>query len=142
MQFGAAFVFFLALLKMGSSARNVLGNLLESCCTSPMTGYFRDGFCRTTASDYGTHIICAKITNKFLQFTLSRGNDLITPNPQYRFPGLVEGDKWCLCVLRWKEAVEHGVAPPIILESTHEKALEYFDLDTLRKYEFQSKEEL
>ncbi len=117
-------------------AKNVLGGLLESCCTDPMTGFFRDGFCRTNESDRGTHVACAMVTEGFLNYTLTRGNDLVTPAPQYNFPGLKVGDKWCLCALRWKEALEAGVAPPVILEATHEKMLEYVDLETLKKHAF------
>ncbi|TAE15594.1 MAG: DUF2237 domain-containing protein [Bacteroidetes bacterium] len=117
-------------------AKNVLGTALECCCTNPMTGFFRDGFCKTNQFDEGRHVICAIITQEFLEFTLSRGNNLITPNPAYNFPGLKAGDKWCLCALRWKEAYEAGVAPPVVLACTHEKALEYVSLAMLQAKEF------
>lgn len=111
--------------------KNVLGTELKLCCSSPVTGYFRDGFCRTNQSDHGRHVVCAKLTDKFLNYTKRQGNDLSTPRPQFNFPGLKAGDKWCLCALRWKEAFEAGFAPPLILESTHEKALEYISKDIL-----------
>ena len=117
------------------NAKNVLGTKLESCCLDPLTGYFRDGFCHTNIQDVGTHVVCAQITDEFLQFTLSRGNDLITPAPHYNFKGLKVGDFWCLCALRWLEAHEAGVAPKIKLESTNSKTLDYIDLKTLKKYQ-------
>lgn len=110
---------------------NIFGEPLIPCCVSPMTGYFRDGFCRTDASDQGSHTVCAIVTEEFLSFSKSRGNDLSTPRPEYRFPGLVPGDKWCLCALRWKEAFEAGAAPRLILEATNEKTLEYIDINDL-----------
>ena len=124
------------------NVKNVLGTKLESCCLDPITGYFRDGFCHTNFQDVGTHVVCAKITDEFLQFTLSRGNDLITPAPNYNFKGLKAGDFWCLCALRWLEAHEAGVAPKIKLESTNSKALDYIDLKTLKKYKINKKEKL
>lgn len=114
--------------------RNVLGTELTPCCLDPVTGYFRDGLCRTMALDTGTHVVCARVTEAFLSFTKEMGNDLSTPIPQWQFPGLKPGDKWCLCISRWLEAEEAGVAPPIILEATHRKALEYVSLSLLRKY--------
>ncbi len=117
------------------NAKNVLGTKLESCCLDPLTGYFRDGLCHTNFQDVGTHVVCAQITDEFLQFTLSRGNDLITPAPQYNFNGLKSGDFWCLCALRWLEAHEAGFAPKIKLESTNSKTLDYIDLKTLKKYQ-------
>jgi len=116
--------------------KNVLGEKLESCCTDPLTGFYRDGFCKTGADDYGTHIVCAVMTEEFLTYTKKRGNDLSTPAPNYRFPGLKAGDQWCLCALRWKEALVDGVAPPIKLESTHEKMLDYATLAVLKQYEY------
>ena len=113
--------------------KNVLGTALELCCTDPVTGFYRNGFCQTGDSDVGTHVTCARMTDEFLTFSLSRGNDLITPRPEYNFPGLKAGDQWCLCAARWMEALEAGVAPPILLDATHEKMLEYTDLDTLKK---------
>lgn len=114
--------------------KNVLGNLLIGCCTDPMTGYFRDGYCRTASSDQGTHVICAIINDDFLAFTKSRGNDLSTPIPQWDFPSLKTGDSWCLCILRWLEAEKAGHAPQIKLAATDIKALEYTTLDLLKKY--------
>ena len=115
--------------------KNVLGTKLKSCCTDPMTGFYRDGYCKTGAEDYGTHVVCAEMTEAFLTFTKSRGNDLSTPIPAYQFPGLKPGDKWCLCALRWKEAYEAGVAPPVVLERTHKKALEFIAIDALKAHE-------
>jgi uncharacterized protein (DUF2237 family)/uncharacterized membrane protein len=114
--------------------KNVFGEPLQSCCTDPLTGYFRDGYCKTDATDRGTHTVCAVVTKAFLEFSKSRGNDLMTPRPEYQFPGLKPGDKWCLCALRWKEAMEAGVAPKVVLEATNEKTLEYIDLSDLVKY--------
>ncbi|MDG1710972.1 MAG: DUF2237 domain-containing protein, partial [Flavobacteriaceae bacterium] len=102
----------------------------------PMTGYFRDGLCRTITEDTGTHTVCAVMTNDFLRFSVSRGNDLISPMPYFQFPGLKEGDKWCLCVSRWIEAEKAGKAPSLVLEATHEKTLEYAPLEMLVKYAF------
>jgi len=116
--------------------KNVFGEPLESCCTAPMTGYFRDGLCRTITEDTGTHTVCAVMTNDFLRFSASRGNDLISPMPYFQFPGLKEGDKWCLCVSRWIEAEKAGKAPSLVLEATHEKTLEYAPLEMLVKYAF------
>ena len=115
---------------------NVFGTELQLCCTSPMTGYFRDGYCRTMAMDTGTHVVCAVVTREFLEFTRQRGNDLSTPIPQWQFPGLKPGDKWCLCISRWLEAEQAGVAPKIVLEATSEKALEYTSLELLIKYAY------
>jgi hypothetical protein len=96
-----------------------------------MTGFYRDGFCRTDENDHGRHVVCAIMTDEFLAFTRSQGNDLITPRPDYRFPGLKKGDKWCLCALRWREAYEAGVAPPVVLEGCAEAALQYVTLQAL-----------
>jgi uncharacterized protein (DUF2237 family) len=117
-----------------TAAKNILGGPLASCCTDPMTGFFRDGTCRTNRHDHGTHVVCAVVTDAFLDFTQSRGNDLRTPQPAYDFPGLKAGDRWCLCALRWKEAHEAGVAPPINPNATHEKALEFITKDTLMQH--------
>lgn len=111
--------------------KNVLGQLLSPCSQSPKTGFYRNGSCSTGPDDHGTHVICATMTKGFLDFTVSRGNDLVTPRPEYRFPGLKPGDKWCLCALRWREALKAGVAPPVRLECTQEKALEFVSLDDL-----------
>ena len=119
--------------------KNVFGEPLQMCCTKPMTGYFRDGVCRTISEDAGTHTVCAIMTNDFLAFSALRGNDLVTPMPYYEFPGLKEGDKWCLCVSRWIEAEKEGKAPKVILEATHEKTLEYTTIDTLIKHAFKTK---
>lgn len=112
--------------------KNVLGTDLKIAGTSPMTGFYRDGFCSTGAADRGIHVVAAVVTDAFLQYSKARGNDLITPHPAYGFPGLKAGDKWCLCAARWKEAYDAGVAPPVILEATHEKALEYATLEELK----------
>ena len=114
--------------------KNVLGGMLQSCCHSPKTGYFRDGYCRTDDTDFGSHVICAEVTAGFLEFSKSRGNDLITPRPEYNFPGLSPGDRWCLCALRWKEAWEEGLAPAVILEACDEAALRYITLEILKDF--------
>ena len=111
--------------------RNVLKGALQSCCSNPMTGFYRDGFCRTGPADSGSHVVCAIMTAEFLAFTRSRGNDLTSPMPYFNFPGLRPGDRWCLCALRWKEAYQEGFAPPVILEATHEKVLEYIPFEWL-----------
>jgi uncharacterized protein (DUF2237 family) len=110
---------------------NVLGTPLVPCSYDPLTGFFRDGCCKTDQHDHGSHVVCAKVTQAFLDFSLQRGNDLITPRPEYRFTGLKAGDRWCLCARRWREAFKAGVAPPVILECTHQKALEFFTLTEL-----------
>lgn len=117
-----------------SNSKNVLGTALESCCTSPMTGFYRDGMCQTGPQDRGVHVVCAELTEAFLSYTKAQGNDLSTPQPLYNFPGLNPGDKWCLCAARWKEAMEDGVAPPVVLASTHEAALKYVSLETLQAH--------
>jgi uncharacterized protein len=119
---------------ISSRPKNVLGTELQCCCTSPRTGFYRDGFCQTGPMDHGSHTVCAQVTTAFLEFSKSRGNDLSTPVPAYEFPGLNAGDRWCLCVSRWQEAFEAGVAPKIILESCHEKALEIVQLEDLKQY--------
>ena len=111
---------------------NVLGNELVPCSYDPLTGYLRDGCCHTRADDAGTHVVCARVSADFLAFSLKRGNDLSTPRPQHRFRGLQPGDRWCLCVLRWKEAFDAGVAPPVVLESTHQRALDQVPLASLQ----------
>lgn len=115
--------------------KNVLGGPLMECSRDPLTGYYRDGSCLTGPSDLGTHTVCAKVTDAFLQFSRERGNDLITPVPAYQFPGLKPGDYWCLCASRWLEALKAGVAPTLKLEATHEKTLEYVSLDVLIQYQ-------
>ncbi|HEY9824414.1 MAG TPA: DUF2237 domain-containing protein [Stenomitos sp.] len=117
-----------------SEAQNVLGGKLQTCCTSPMTGFYRDGLCRTGAGDIGAHVVCAQMTAAFLEFTRARGNDLSTPMPTYQFPGLKPGDCWCLCASRWKEAFDAGVAPPVVLAATHAAALEYASLEELKQH--------
>lgn len=120
--------------KMQTEQTNVLGGPLEGCSFDPMTGYYRDGHCRTGPGDRGLHTVCAMMTDAFLRFSASRGNDLITPMPEYDFPGLVAGDAWCLCMGRWLEALEAGCAPKIKLEACHISVLEFVDLDTLKSY--------
>ncbi len=117
-----------------AEASNVLGGKLATCCTSPMTGYYRDGSCNTGGGDFGAHVICAQVTEEFLTFSKARGNDLSTPVPAFNFPGLKPGDRWCLCASRWKEALDAGMAPPVVLASTHASALEYVSLDELKQH--------
>jgi uncharacterized protein (DUF2237 family) len=117
---------------------NVLGQPLVPCSFDPLTGFFRDGCCKTNAEDAGSHLICAIVTNDFLQFSLSRGNNLITPAPQYQFPGLIAGDQWCLCINRWLEALDANCAPLVKLESTNIKALEKVSLSLLQQYSSES----
>lgn len=117
-----------------SPARNVLGTELVPCSMDPLTGFFRDGCCNTGPGDRGRHLVCARMTYEFLEFSRSRGNDLVTPRPEFGFPGLKAGDRWCLCAMRWKEAYEAGVAPPVVLESTHHSALEFVTLDQLKSH--------
>ena len=114
------------------NGRNVIGGRLEICCTSPMTGFFRTGRCETGPQDLGAHVVCAEVTEEFLAFSRSRGNDLSTPMPG--FPGLRPGDRWCLCAERWREAFDAGVAPPVVLAATHERALEIVSLDDLMRH--------
>ena len=121
-----------------TEARNVLGEKLAICCTDPMTGFYRDGKCNTGVGDMGAHVVCAQMTEEFLNFTKARGNDLSTPAPMYSFPGLKPGDCWCLCALRWKEALDEGVAPPVVLAATHASTLEYVNLADLKKYAVES----
>ncbi len=112
---------------------NIFGEELQACCFTPLTGYYRDGYCRTASVDQGKHVVCAIMTVDFLVFSHSQGNDLITPRPEYDFPGLKPGDKWCLCALRWKEAFEAGCAPLVYLQATSERALEYLNMSDLIK---------
>lgn len=118
---------------MSIPSKNVLGTILKKCCDSPKTGFYRDGHCHTGPQDHGTHVACATVTKEFLEFTKTKGNDLITPRPEYNFPGLKPGDKWCLCALRWLEAKKAGVILKLDLEATHEKMLEYSPLVELKK---------
>lgn len=113
---------------------NVLGGPLMACSYSPLTGFFRDGCCSTGLHDTGRHVVCAKVTLEFLEFSLRMGNDLVSARPEYRFPGLKPGDRWCLCALRWLEAYEAGVAPPVVLEATQASALRYINLDMLKEH--------
>jgi uncharacterized protein (DUF2237 family) len=114
--------------------RNVLGEPLASCSMEPLTGFFRDGCCRTGPEDAGRHTVCVEVSPEFLEFSRSRGNDLSTPRPEFGFPGLEPGDRWCLCAPRWQEALEAGAAPHVILSATDENALEDVDLADLKRF--------
>ncbi|MBC7428899.1 MAG: DUF2237 domain-containing protein [Bacteriovorax sp.] len=118
---------------MSIPSKNVLGTSLKKCFDSPKTGFYRDGSCQTGPEDQGTHVACATMTKEFLEFTKSKGNDLITARPELDFPGLKPGEKWCLCALRWNEANKAGVAPNLDLKATHEKMLEFVPIDHLKK---------
>lgn len=113
---------------------NVFGQPLQACCYSPMTGFYRDGFCRTGPDDKGLHTVCIVATAEFLEFSREAGNDLSTPREEYAFPGLKPGDHWCLCVTRWVEAFKAGQAPPVVLEATHLHALEFIPLEDLQAH--------
>lgn len=115
-------------------AQNVLGSELQTCGTSPVTGFFRDGCCETGADDIGVHTVCAEVTEEFLDFSKEQGNDLSTPNPEHGFAGLRPGDRWCLCAGRWADALAAGTAPPVVLEATHARTLEWVDLADLRRH--------
>lgn len=115
-------------------ARNVLGEPLRTCCTRPMTGFYRNGRCDTGPQDLGRHVVCVQLTEEFLAFSRSRGNDLSTPMPQFDFPGLKPGDRWCLCAARWQEALDAGQAPQVVLASTHETALQVVSLADLKRH--------
>ncbi|NIH78810.1 DUF2237 family protein [Amycolatopsis viridis] len=114
--------------------RNVLGGELEPCGTDPMTGYYRDGCCTTGDDDLGSHTVCAVVTKEFLEYQRTVGNDLSTPRPEYGFPGLQPGDRWCVVAARWRQAYEAGVAAPVVLASTHERALDIVPLEALRQH--------
>jgi uncharacterized protein (DUF2237 family) len=114
--------------------RSIFGRPLEPCNVRPKTGFFRDGCCNTSPDDAGAHVVCAQMTAEFLAFSRARGNDLSTPAPQFGFPGLRPGDRWCLCAARWKEALDAGCAPPIYLGRTHERALDYVSFDELKQH--------
>jgi uncharacterized protein (DUF2237 family) len=114
--------------------KNILGGELKCCCLKPLTGFFRDGLCRTNDQDVGRHTVCVRVTEDFLKFSKAVGNDLSTPRPEFTFPGLVDGDKWCLCVLRWREALEHGMAPQVFLDACHESALQHVSLEDLKSH--------
>jgi uncharacterized protein (DUF2237 family) len=113
---------------------NVLGGELDGCSQQPKTGFFRNGGCDTGPADFGSHTVCTQVTAEFLEFSRARGNDLSTPNPQLGFPGLKPGDRWCVCAGRWKEALEAGVAPPVVLEATHVNALDIVSMEELRRH--------
>ena len=113
---------------------NVYGKELETCCNNPKTGFFRNGMCDTCLEDIGIHTICILATEEFLIFSKAVGNDLSTPNPDFEFPGVTPGDRWCLCALRWKEAYDQDMAPPVFLESTHEQTLKLVDFNLLQKF--------
>ena len=117
-----------------ASALNVFGEALSPCGLDPLTGFYRDGCCNTGYDDVGIHVVCAKMTREFLAFSKRRGNDLSTPMPEVGFPGLRPGDRWCLCAGRWREALEAGVAPPVVLSATHEEALAVVSLDDLKRH--------
>ncbi|WP_031498746.1 DUF2237 family protein [Bryobacter aggregatus] len=119
---------------MANPQRNVLGQILVPCSTNPMTGFFRTGCCETNEEDTGRHLICALMTEDFLAFSKAAGNDLSTPHPEFGFPGLKPGDQWCLCALRWKEALEAGCAPQVVLESTHHSVLQFVTMPDLHAH--------
>ncbi|HEX4857895.1 MAG TPA: DUF2237 domain-containing protein [Usitatibacteraceae bacterium] len=121
-------------MSLSRHARNVLGGPLAACCMDPVTGYFRDGFCHTNAEDHGVHTVCVVVSDAFLAFSKKVGNDLSTPRPEYGFPGLKDGDKWCLCAARWEEAFMAGMAPRVVLEATHERTLEVVTLEELQAF--------
>lgn len=114
--------------------KNVFGEEIETCSENPMTGYFRDGCCRSDDQDLGMHVVCTEVTEEFLEFSKAAGNDLSTPRPEFDFPGLKPGDRWCVCALRWKEAMDNGVAPPVVLTSTHESVLEVISIEDLKRH--------
>ena len=113
---------------------NVYGDLIEECCSNPITGFYRDGFCRTDEFDRGLHVVCAKVTNEFLDFSKSRGNDLSTPRPEFNFPGLKDGDSWCVCAGWYARALEAGKGCPIYLKKTHKNTLRLIPIETLKKF--------
>ena len=117
-----------------SAPRNVLGGPLKPCSDAPRTGFFRDGYCRTCAEDVGSHTVCVEVTAAFLAYSREAGNDLSTPRPEYQFPGLKPGDRWCVCAVRWLEAYAAGAAPPVVLAGTSEQALEVVPLEALQRH--------
>ncbi|MDR3614853.1 MAG: DUF2237 domain-containing protein [Candidatus Obscuribacterales bacterium] len=117
-----------------ASKKNVLGTELQVCCLDPITGFHRNGYCEMEGSDVGAHILCARVTKEFLEYSRAQGNDLSTANAEYGFPGLKPGDQWCLCASRWQQALEAGCAPPVVLEATHEYTLEYTSLKDLKEH--------
>lgn len=119
---------------MTTKPRNILGEALSPCSHEPLTGFYRTGCCETGPEDVGLHVVCAQVTEAFLRFSAQQGNDLITPRPEFGFPGLVPGDRWCLCAARWLEAYRAGVAPPVILAATHESVLTLIPLEVLQAH--------
>jgi uncharacterized protein (DUF2237 family) len=119
---------------MADEDRNVLGGALQPCSRSPLTGFYRDGCCNTGPEDVGLHIVCAQVTREFLEFAREQGNDLISPAPQFGFPGLKPGDRWCVCAGTWRQAYQAGVAPPVVLQSTHEETLAVVPLAALKEH--------
>jgi uncharacterized protein len=119
-----------------SEGTNVLGSVLQACSYDPVTGFFRDGCCNSDEQDRGNHSVCVRVSAEFLDFSIRQGNDLSTPRPEYRFKGLKAGDRWCLCAARWLEAYEAGCAPPVVLESTHERALRVVTLGALKRHAY------
>jgi hypothetical protein len=117
-----------------SNHRNVFGEPLEECSLSPLTGFMRTGCCETGPDDLGSHTVCARVTAEFLDYSRSRGNDLMTPLPPFDFPGLKPGDRWCLCAARWQDALDAGCAPRVVLRATHERALEVCDIADLKRH--------
>ncbi len=115
--------------------RNVVGGELQSCSNDPLTGFYRSGCCETGPDDLGVHVVCTRVTAEFLAFSVSRGNDLVTPMPAHGFPGLRPGDQWCVCAARWREALQAGVAPPVVLAATHERVLDFVTIDDLLAHE-------
>ncbi len=125
-----------------SEAKNVLGTKLQPCCKFPMTGFYRDGYCHTGPEDIGRHTVCIRATAEFLEFSKEAGNDLSTPQDDMDFPGLIAGDQWCLCALRWQEAFEAGAAPQVVLSSTEESTLEVINLEDLKKHAADEKQQV
>jgi uncharacterized protein (DUF2237 family) len=119
---------------MPAEDKNVLGGRLDTCSVSPRTGFYRDGCCNTGAEDRGLHVVCAQVTAEFLEFARAQGNDLITPMPEYGFPGLKPGNRWCVCAATWRQAFEAGVAPPVVLAATHEETLAVVPLSALKEH--------
>ena len=119
---------------MAFDSKNVLGGEVLRCSTSPRTGFFRDGCCNTGSEDVGIHVVCARMTREFLDFERAHGNDLVTPVPEAQFPGLKPGDQWCVCAGRWRQAFDAGVAPPVVLQATHEETLAVIALADLRRH--------
>ncbi len=119
---------------MNTTHKNVLGEPLQSCCTDPLTGFYRTGYCQVGPEDIGVHAVCIEVTSDFLAFSKEAGNDLSTPMPHYGFPGLQPGDRWCLCASRWQESLDAGIAPPVYLAATHALALEHSTLQDLKRH--------